>query len=92
VGKSTIVGGLAQRIADREVPLENKRILVLDLLPDYGNDRDRYGLERLENVLSAGAEAIFVVDELHGPLSPQNSIYDVLKRSLGSGNVQCIRL
>ena len=72
VGKTAIVEGLAQRIADGDVPdsLAGKRLLVLDLSAMVAGAKYRGEFEeRLQAVLAeieeAGGEIITFIDELH---------------------------
>lgn len=99
VGKKTIIGGLAQRIADGAVPthLAEKSIIVLDLSVISAMEKDPSWGEKLRAALSASSEkgTILVVDELH---EPGNSIIGtssvqlerILKGLLVSGTARCI--
>ena len=90
VGKKTIIGGLAQRIADGAVPtaMAEKSIVALDLSP-LAIEKDRLWLEKFQNA-SAEEGVIFFVDEL--PRTAISGIYieELLKHSLVSGKIQCI--
>ena len=99
VGKRTIVGELARRIADGVAPraLVEKHILALDLPPLRVLDKDRSWQERFDHVLVRAAErgAIFFLNEAHdlpGRHSPVSSLHisDVLQRPLVAGKIQCI--
>src|SRR5436305_2431243 len=99
VGKRTIVGGLARRIADGNVPqsLAEKAILVLDLPPLRVLEKDSSWHERLDRALVAAAEdgKIFFVNRMHdrpGGVSPVASFHvtELLLRPIMSGKIQCI--
>jgi ATP-dependent Clp protease ATP-binding subunit ClpC len=98
VGKTAIVEGLAQRIADGLIPsfLAEKRILALgpELIADGPKDRQRF--EELKKLLGANpSEVILFVDELQDLLpSTANSETPegarILKYALLYSGVQCI--
>ena len=100
VGKRTIVGGLARRIADGNVPqsLAEKAILALDLPPlRVLEEKDRSWQERLDRALLAAAEdgKVFFVNRMHdrpGGVSPIASIHvtELLQRPIIAGKIQCI--
>jgi ATP-dependent Clp protease ATP-binding subunit ClpC len=101
VGKTAIVEGLAQRIADKNVPtfLENKRILSLDLSSVVAGTKYRGQFEeRLKKImaeLKESAEFIVFIDELHtlvGAGSAEGTLdaANILKPALSRGDVQCI--
>jgi ATP-dependent Clp protease ATP-binding subunit ClpC len=99
VGKRTIVGGLARRIADGAVPrsLAEKNILALDLPPLRVLDKDSAWQERLDRTLVAAAEEgkIFFLNLMHdrpGGISPVTSLHvtDLLQRPIVAGKIQCI--
>ncbi len=101
VGKTAIVEGLAQRIADGDVPpfLADKRILSLDLSLIVAGTKYR-GLfeERLKTIMKELMEsqnAIVFIDELHtlvGAGSAEGSLdaANILKPALSRGEIQCI--
>jgi ATP-dependent Clp protease ATP-binding subunit ClpC len=98
-GKRTIVGELARRLADGNVPqsLAEKTILALDLPPLRVLDQDRSWQERLDRSLVQAAEdgKIFFVNRMHdrpGGISPVASIHvtELLQRPLVAGKIQCI--
>src|SRR5438132_575779 len=101
VGKTAIVEGLAQRIADGDVPsfLSDKRILALDLSLIVAGTKYRGQFEeRLKTIMKELMEnqnAIIFIDELltlvgagsdEGTLDATNN----LKPALSRGEIQCI--
>ncbi len=101
VGKTAIVEGLAQRIADGDVPsfLADKRILALDLSLIVAGTKYRGQFEeRLKTIMKELMEAqnaIIFLDELHtlvGAGSAEGSLdaANILKPALSRGEVQCI--
>ena len=101
VGKTAIVEGLAQRIADGEVPsfLAEKRILGLDLSLIVAGTKYRGQFEeRLKTIMKELMEnqnSIIFIDELHtlvGAGSAEGSLdaANILKPALSRGEVQCI--
>src|ERR1700756_1839512 len=101
VGKTAIVEGLAQRIADGDVPsfLADKRILGLDLSLIVAGTKYRGQFEeRLKTIMKELMESqnsIVFIDELHtlvgagfaeGSLDAAN----ILKPALSRGEIQCI--
>jgi len=99
VGKRTIVGGLARRIADGNIPqsLLEKAILVLDLPPLRVLEKDGSWHERLDRALVAAAEdgKIFFVNRMHdrpGGISQvaSFSVTDLLLRPIMAGKIRCI--
>ncbi len=101
VGKTAIVEGLAQRIADGEVPsfLQDKRILALDLSLIVAGTKYRGQFEeRLKTIMKELMEsqnAIIFIDELHtlvGAGSAEGSLdaANILKPALSRGEIQCI--
>jgi ATP-dependent Clp protease ATP-binding subunit ClpC len=99
VGKRTIVGGLARRIADGDVPqsLANKTILALDLPPLRALEKDGSWYDRLDLALVASDDQgkIFFVNRMHdlpGGISPTTSIdvTDLLQRAIMASKIQCI--
>jgi ATP-dependent Clp protease ATP-binding subunit ClpC len=99
VGKKTIVGGLARRIAGGNVPqaLSEKAILMLDLPTLRVLEKDRSWQERLDRALVAAAEkgGIFFVNRMHdlpagiSPLAPSH-VTELLQRPIIAGKIQCI--
>jgi len=101
VGKTAIVEGLAQRIADGDVPpfLADKRILSLDLSLIVAGTKYRGQFEeRLKTIMKELMEsqnAIIFIDELHtlvGAGSAEGSLdaANILKPALSRGEIQCI--
>jgi len=102
VGKTAIVEGLAQRIADGEVPdaLKDKRILSLDINSLVSETKYRGELEsRLkaltETLEDSERQTILFIDEIHlieqiGGAEGSLNIGDVLKPALARGEVQII--
>src|ERR1700742_4299257 len=101
VGKTAIVEGLAQGIAEGDVPgfLSDKRILALDLSLIVAGTKYRGQFEeRLKTSMKELMEnqnAIIFIDELHtlvGAGSAEGSLdaANILKPALSRGEIQCI--
>jgi ATP-dependent Clp protease ATP-binding subunit ClpC len=99
VGKRTIVGELARRVADGNVPrsLAEKAILALDLPPLRVLEKDGSWHERLDRALVAAGEdgKIFFVNRMHdrpGGISPVAPFHvtELLMRPIMAGKIQCI--
>src|SRR5665811_2065519 len=101
VGKTAIVEGLAQRIAEGDVPsfLAEKRILALDLSLIVAGTKYRGQFEeRLKTIMKELMESqnsIIFIDELHtlvGAGSAEGSLdaANILKPALSRGEIQCI--
>ncbi len=101
VGKTAIVEGLAQKIADGEVPsfLADKRVLALDLSLIVAGTKYRGQFEeRLKTIMKELMEnqnSIIFIDELHtlvGAGSAEGSLdaANILKPALSRGEIQCI--
>lgn len=101
VGKTAVVEGLAQRIANGEVPkfLSDKRILTLDLSLLVAGTKYRGQFEeRLKGIMKELMEhtnTIIFIDELHtlvGAGSAEGSLdaANILKPALSRGEIQCI--
>ncbi len=101
VGKTAIVEGLAQKIADGEVPeiLHNRRIVTLDLAALVAGTKYRGEFEeRLKSILKemrTATEVILFIDELHsivGAGAAEGAIdaSSMLKPALARGEVRCI--
>jgi len=101
VGKTAIAEGLAQRIAENEIPdiLEEKRVVTLDIgLLVAGTKYRGEFEERLKKIMdeirSAG-NIILVIDEVHtliGAGAAEGAIdaANILKPALARGELQCI--
>jgi ATP-dependent Clp protease ATP-binding subunit ClpC len=101
VGKTAIVEGLAQKIADGDVPsfLADKRILALDLSLIVAGTKYRGQFEeRLKTIMKElmdNQNAVIFIDELHtlvGAGSAEGSLdaANILKPALSRGEIQCI--
>ena len=102
VGKTAIVEGLAQRIAQGNVPrtLAGKRILALTLAGVVAGTKYRGEFEarlhRMLEELSRAGDVIVFIDELHtivGAGSAEGSTVDaanMLKPALARGEIRCI--
>src|SRR3989454_2762772 len=101
VGKTAIVEGLAQRIADSDVPpfLADKQILSLDLSLIVAGTKYRGQFEeRLKTIMKELMESqnsIVFIDELHtlvGAGSAEGSLdaANIFKPALSRGEIQCI--
>ena len=101
VGKSAVVEGLAQRIADKKVPelLINKRIYSLNLSALMAGTKYRGSLEQKLNevisIITNDKNIITFIDEIHtlmqagsekGEINPS----DILKPYLARGDMQTI--
>jgi len=102
VGKTAIVEGLAQRIADGDVPdsLKDKRVLALDIGALVAGTKYRGEFEdRLKAVLreisEAGGSIILFIDELHtvvgaGGAEGAVDASNMLKPALARGELRCV--
>ncbi len=102
VGKTAIVEGLAQRIANNDVPeiLSGKSVLSLDLGSMVAGSKFRGEFEErmksvMDEVRAAEGSVILFIDELHtviGAGSSQGAIdaSNMLKPALARGELQCI--
>ena len=101
VGKTAIVEGLAQRIADHDIPelLSDKRVVNLDLAAVLAGTKYRGEFEkRLKSIIQEVVEAkniIIFVDEIHtmmGAGASESSLdaANILKPPLSRGDIQCI--
>jgi ATP-dependent Clp protease ATP-binding subunit ClpC len=101
VGKTAIVEGLAQRIVSGDVPetLEDKRLIALDMGSLVAGTKYRGEFEErlkkiIDEIKTAGNCVIFI-DEFHtmvgaGAAEGAVDAANILKPSLGRGELQCI--
>jgi ATP-dependent Clp protease ATP-binding subunit ClpC len=101
VGKTAIAEGLAQRIANRDIPdtLENKKVVALDIgLLIAGTKYRGEFEERLKKIMDevkTSQSVILVIDEVHtliGAGAAEGAIdaANILKPALSRGELQCI--
>jgi len=102
VGKTAIVEGLAQKIANNDVPeiLAGKKVVSLDLSGMIAGSRFRGEFEErlksaIEEVQRAQGEIILMIDELHtvvgaGAAQGAMDASNMLKPALARGELQCI--
>lgn len=101
VGKSAIVEGLAQRIADKKVSriLHGKRLLSLNMAQVVAGTKYRGQFEeRLMTIideLQQHPEIILFIDEIHTIIGAGNAegsmdAANILKPALARGEIQCI--
>jgi ATP-dependent Clp protease ATP-binding subunit ClpC len=102
VGKTAIVEGLAQHLADGEVPalLRDKRVVALDLASLVAGTKYRGEFEErmkrvMEEIRASRGEIIVFLDELHtivgtGAAEGAMDASNILKPALARGELQCI--
>src|SRR5258708_17899250 len=102
VGKTAIVEGLAQKIADNDVPeiLLGKKVITLDLGGMIGGSRFRGEFEErlkaaIEEVQRSEGDIILFIDELHqvvGAGAAQGALdaSNMMKPALARGELNCI--
>jgi ATP-dependent Clp protease ATP-binding subunit ClpC len=102
VGKTAIVEGLAQKIANNDVPeiLSGKRVVSLDLGAMIAGSRFRGEFEErlkaaIEEVQRSEGEVILMIDELHtvvgaGAAQGAMDASNMLKPALARGELQCV--
>jgi ATP-dependent Clp protease ATP-binding subunit ClpB len=102
VGKTAIAEGLAQRVADGDVPegLKDKRIIALDMGALVAGAKYRGQFEErlkavLHEVQEAAGEVILFIDELHnlvgaGRAEGSMDASNMLKPALARGELKCV--
>jgi len=102
VGKTAIVEGLAQKIANNDVPeiLSGKRVVALDLGAMIAGSRFRGEFEErlkavVEEIQRSQGDIIMMIDELHtvvgaGAAQGAMDASNMLKPALARGELQCI--
>jgi ATP-dependent Clp protease ATP-binding subunit ClpC len=102
VGKTAIAEGLAQKIANNDVPeiLAGRRVVALDLGAMIAGSRFRGEFEErlkavVEEVQRSQGEVILMIDELHtvvgaGAAQGAMDASNMLKPALARGELQCI--
>ncbi len=102
VGKTAIAEGLAQKIANNDVPeiLAGKKVVALDLGSMIAGSRFRGEFEErlkavMEEVQRAQGDIILMIDELHtvvgaGAAQGAMDASNMLKPALSRGELQCI--
>ncbi len=102
VGKTAIAEGLAQKIANNDVPeiLSGKRVVALDLGSMIAGSRFRGEFEErlkavVEEIQRAQGDIIMMIDELHtvvgaGAAQGAMDASNMLKPALARGELQCI--
>jgi len=102
VGKTAIVEGLAQKIANNDVPeiLMGKKVISLDLGAMIAGSRFRGEFEErlktaIEEIQRSSGEIILFIDELHtvvgaGAAQGAMDASNMLKPALARGELQCV--
>jgi ATP-dependent Clp protease ATP-binding subunit ClpC len=102
VGKTAIAEGLAQRIANNEVPdlLSDRRVVALDLASVVAGTKYRGEFEErmkrvMEEIRASEGRIIVFLDELHtivgtGAAEGAMDASNILKPALARGEMQCI--
>jgi ATP-dependent Clp protease ATP-binding subunit ClpC len=100
-GKTSIIEGIAQRVASGTVPpfMKNKRIFALSLTSVVGKSQYRGQFEEkmraIIQVFSANPDYVLFVDEVHTLLGAGSSIggldaANIMKPALSNGEIRCI--
>jgi ATP-dependent Clp protease ATP-binding subunit ClpB len=102
VGKTAVVEGLAQRIANGDVPqsLKNKRLLALDIGALVAGTKYRGEFEDrikaiLKEIRESGGDIVLFIDELHtiigaGAAEGAVDASNMLKPALARGELRCV--
>ncbi len=102
VGKTAVVEGLAQKIADDDVPeiLMGKRVAQLDLAAMVAGSRFRGEFEErlkgaIEEIQRSEGEIILFIDELHNVVGAGSGMgaldaSSMMKPALARGELQCV--
>lgn len=102
VGKTAIVEGLAQKIADNDIPeiLSGRKVVSLDLGAMIAGSRFRGEFEErlkaaIEEIQRSEGDIILMIDELHtvvgaGAAQGAMDASNMLKPALARGELQCI--
>jgi len=102
VGKTAIAEGLAQKIADQQVPepLKGRRLVALDLASLVAGTKYRGEFEErmkrvMEEISGSQGQIIVFIDELHtvvgtGAAEGAMDASNILKPALARGEMQCI--
>jgi len=102
VGKTAIVEGLAQRIADGQVPskLTDRRIVALDMASVVAGTKYRGEFEErmkkiLDEIRGSEGRVLIFIDELHtlvgaGAAEGAMDASNILKPALSRGEIRCI--
>lgn len=102
VGKTAIVEGLAQEIADKEVPPElfSKRVLLLDLNSLLAGTKYRGEFEErvrkiTEEISKCKRSIILFIDEVHNLIEAESSgesisVGDIFKPAMARGELQIV--